>query len=250
MPQPTWHRLAAGVPVIRGGTWLAPLLFLVALAAGCGPAGDAPPASPSDGTPPLVEGRAVEPGTYELTLYGTVEPLRIQLTLPAGWQGWAYGAFPTGEGAEPPAGTGISFWIVDDIYADPCRWDRGLLDPPPGASADALAAALKTQWGRYATLPASGELSGRSVIEMDLRVPSDIRFSGCAQEPGDRTGYFLYWPQRGGGGRYAQGPDQREHLWILQIGDARLVVDASYFPATSAADRNELWDIATSVQVS
>jgi len=229
---------------------LAALPLLVTLAAGCSQARDGSPTSPSDDTPPLVDGAIVEPGTYELTLYGTVEPLRIELTLPQGWEGWAYGAFPAGKGAGPPTGTSISFWIVDDIYADPCRWDRGLLDPPPGASVDSLAAALKAQWGRYATLPTTGELSGRPVIEMDLKVPPDIRLSDCAQNPGDGRSYFLYWPQRGGGGRYAQGPGQREHLWILEVGGVRLVVDASYFPATSAANRNELWDIATSVRVS
>jgi hypothetical protein len=60
---------------------------------------------------------------------------------------------------------------------------------------------------------------------------------------------FLYWPQRIGGGRYTQGPDQREHLWILELDGARLVVDASSFPKTSPAARAELWDVAKSVQV-
>jgi hypothetical protein len=222
------------------------MLLLVALATGCGRVSDAPPASPSRDTPWLVEGAIMDPGTYMLTL----GPLRIVLTLPAGWEGWAYGAFPAREGPEPPSGRGISFWIVDDIYADPCRWDRGLLDPPPEASADALAAAIDSQWGRYATLPTTGELNGSTAIEMDLTVPPDIRFSDCAKDIAKGRRYFLYWPQRVGGGRYAQGPNQREHLWILELDGARLVVDASYFPATSAADRGELWDIATSVQVS
>jgi hypothetical protein len=196
--------------------------------------------------PRLPEGEPLEPGTYALIL----AQFRITLTVPAGWEGWTYGVTPTREGPEPPTGRGIGFWIVDNIYADPRRWDRGLLDPPPEPSADALAAALKAQWGRYATLPATGELNGSTAIEMDLTVPPDVRFSDCAQDRGKGRGYYLYWPQRGGGGRYAQGPGQREHLWILEAGGARLVVGVSYFPATSPADRDELWDIAQSVQVS
>jgi len=186
------------------------------------------------------------PGTYALFL----DRYRITLTVPAGWEGWAFGVIPTPEGPGPPTGRGVGFWIVDNIYADPCRWDRGLLDPPPEPSADALAAAIKAQWGRYATLPTTGELNGSTAIEMDLTVPPDVRFSDCAQEQRKGRGYYLYWPQRGSGGRYAQGPGQLEHLWILELDGARLVVDASYFPATSAADRDELWDIAQSVQVS
>jgi len=237
-----WMRKAA----TRG--WLA-MLFLVACTTSGQPQVPRSPTEPE--TPPLIDGATtIEPGTYELTMYGTAEPLRIELTLPAGWEGWSYGAFPADEGAEPPSGRGISFWIVDDIYADPCRWDQGLLDPPPGASADDLAASIATQWGRHATLPATGELNGRAAIEMELTVPADIRFADCARERTKGRGYFLYWPQRGGGGRYAQGPGQREHLWIVELDGARLIVDASYFPATPAADRDELWDIATSVRVS
>ena len=78
-------------------------------------------------------------------------------------------------------------------------------------------------------------------------MPPDLDLGTCARDDGEN--YFIYWPQRGGGGRYTQGPSQREHLWILDLKGATLVVDAGYFPETTAAVRNELWDIARSVQV-
>jgi hypothetical protein len=82
---------------------------------------------------------------------------------------------------------------------------------------------------------------------MDLTVPPDLDLSTCARNQGEH--YFLYWPQREGGGRYTQGPGQREHIWILELDGARLVVSASSFPKTSSEARAELWDIAMTVQV-
>lgn len=231
--------------IIIHRAWIWCTLVVILLVSCSGGTQEASTSLPEATIPPLVEGSIMEPGTYAFL----VGSMRIVLTVPAGWEVWKFGLFPAREGPDPPEGRGISFWIVDNIYADPCRWDRGLLDPPPEPSADALAAALKAQWGRYATPPTTGELNGSTAIEMDLTVPPDIRFSDCAQENGRGRGYFLYWPQRGGGGRYAQGPGQLEHLWILEVDGARLVVDAGWFPATSAADRDELWDIAQSVQV-
>ena len=222
--------------------WMLAAMLFVACTASVQSRAPRPPTEPE--IPGLPEGEPLKPGAYALVL----DRYRITLTVPAGWEGWAFGVLPTREGPGPPAGRGIGLWIVDNIYADPCRWDRGLLEPPPGPSADALAAALKAQWGRYATPPTTGDLNGTPVIEMDLTVPPDIRLSDCARERGNA--YFLYWPQRGGGGRYAQGPGQREHLWILELEGARLVVGASYFPETPASGREELWDIAASVQVS
>lgn len=229
---------------MKGRTTVAALSLLLVLAASCDRASDAALASPSDATPqPLPEGRTLESGTYAIELDGH----QIAFDLPSGWEGFGYGVFPSREGAGPPTGRGVSFWLVDNIYANPCRWDEGLLDPPPKPSADALADALKTQWGRDATQPTTGSLNGNTAIEMDLTVPADLDLGTCARNQGEH--YFLYWPQRVGGGRYTQGPGQREHLWILDLDGARLVVDASSFPKTSPEARTELWDIATSVRV-
>jgi hypothetical protein len=93
-------------------------------------------------------------------------------------------------------------------------------------------------------------LSGRAAVEMELTVPPDLRFSSCSRERGHA--YVISWPQRSppGGSRYHQGPEQHDHLWILDIDGDRLVVDASFFPATSESDRSELFDMAESVEVS
>ena len=225
--------------------WSAFLAMLVLLGCGATASNPVPPVE-SDAIPSLVIGSVPGPGRYAMTL----GPLRIALSLPAGWKAWKFGVFPEQEGAEPPTGRGLSFWLVDNIYADPCRWEEGVLDPPPGSSADDLAAALAEQRGRYATAPTTATLSGRAAVEMELTVPPDLRFSSCSRERGHA--YVISWPQRypPGGSRYHQGPGQHDHLWILDIDGDRLVVDASFFPATSESDRSELFEMAESVEVS
>ena len=121
-------------------------LFVV-VAFSCGQAIDDPPAPQSEGTAlPLPEGQALEPGTYTIDLDD--HGVRVMFDVPSGYEGWKYGIFASAEGPGPPAGAGVSFWVVDNVYADPCRWDEGLLEPPPDPSAPALADALKTRLGR------------------------------------------------------------------------------------------------------
>ena len=43
----------------------------------------------------------------------------------------------------------LGFGEIDNIYADPCQPDLGVLDPPPGPAADDLASALRRDPGRH-----------------------------------------------------------------------------------------------------
>ena len=187
------------------------------------------------------EGARLESGSYTLDL----DELTITIEVPSGWKAWAYGVSPAEGGSGPPSGMGLGFWLVDNIYANPCGWNSGLLDPPPGPLPADLAMALKDQRGRFATKATSVTLAGRQALRMELTVPPELDFSRCW----DQT--FLSWPQRDppGGGRSHQGPGQHDRLWILDVDGTRLVVDASFFPDTPAADRAELWRIVRSVEV-
>ncbi len=227
-------------------TWVPAGILAFALVASACTSGSesAPTPSTTAEIRQLMDGAVLDAGRYALDL----DVLRITLEVPAGWEAGPFFVVPTDGGADPPAGTAVGFWIVDDIFADPCEWDRGYLDRL-GPSAEDLAAALKDQRGRYATTPIPGELNGRPTIEMELTVPPDLDLSGCSQERG--TSYFVSWPQRDppGGGRHHQGPGQHDRLWILEVDGVRLVVDASFFPETSASDLAELLQIVRSVHV-
>ena len=53
----------------------------------------------------------------------------------------------------------------------------------------------------------------------------------------------------GGGDYWAQGPNQHNKLWILDVNGTRLVIVATYFPDTSPQDRAALDEILTSIQI-
>jgi hypothetical protein len=194
--------------------------------------------SPTTGTV-FEEGEVLEPGSYALQLDG----LTIAFEVPSGWQAWKYGVMPAAGGADPPAGSGLGFWIVDRIYTDPCRWNRALVDP--GHGSQALARALRAARGEYASEATRTTLTGRPALRMEIVVPPDLDLSRCWGEA------FVSWPQRDppGGGRYHQGPGQHDRLWILDVDGTRLVVDASFFPGTTAIDRAELFRVVRSVHV-
>jgi hypothetical protein len=78
---------------------------------------------------------------------------------------------------------------------------------------------------------------------MEARVPKDIDLDACW------GGAYLSWTNSGSGGRYQQGPSQIDRLWILDVERARLVIGASWFPATSSGNRAELLRIAGSVDI-
>jgi hypothetical protein len=50
------------------------------------------------------------------------------------------------------------------------------------------------------------------------------------------------------GGRYRQGPEQVDRLWILDIDGERLVVDGAFMPSADTKDREELWMIMESIR--
>ena len=47
----------------------------------------------------------------------------------------------------------------------------------------------------------------------------------------------------------AQGPDQHNQVWILDVDGTRLVILASYFPDTSPQDRTALDEMLASIQI-
>ena len=48
---------------------------------------------------------------------------------------------------------------------------------------------------------------------------------------------------------WAQGPNQHNQVWILDVDGTRLVIVASYFPDTSPQDRAALDEMLASIQI-
>ena len=70
-----------------------------------------------------------------------------------------------------------------------------------------------------------------------------------------RANQFGLWqvdgpqPESNQPNHWAQGPNQHNQLWILDVDGTRLVIDAYSFPNTSPQDRAALDEILASIQI-
>ncbi|HEY6057529.1 MAG TPA: hypothetical protein VIV06_05815 [Candidatus Limnocylindrales bacterium] len=146
---------------------------------------------------------------------------------------------------------GLSVWDVGQVFRDPCHWQGQGFDPGP--SVGALVAALVAQPMRKATRPTDVTLAGYKGQYLALSVPADLKsstwtnFDACdADASGSHD--FQGWLGNGMGNRYAQVPGQVDRLWVLDVKGQRLVVDATYSPDTTPADRAELASVVASLR--
>jgi hypothetical protein len=166
------------------------------------------------------------------------DSISISLTVPDGWEAFeGVGLLPT-TGASGPTGMGIGFGLVNRLYSDPCH-GHAVADVAVGPTVDELVKAFQAQ-SRYETsTPVDVTLGGFSGKRVDLQLPSDLDLSTC------NDGEFYFWE----GGIYAQGPENRWHLWILDVEGRRIVILAQDFAATSAQDQAELQAIVDSIEI-
>jgi hypothetical protein len=191
---------------------------------------------------PLHSG-ALEPGTYVVS---TLDPdfdakYRITMDVPDGYEG-----FPDGSGVAKLGRIGqmaVGAWVIGDVYADPCRWETTLLDPPPVSSVDALVAALAGQKGLRVSTPTDITVDGFAGTSMERTVHAGTNLADCD------GGHFRPWLGTDGGERYLD-PGEHVRLWIIDVEGVPLVIDASLGEAgTSAQDRAAHIQIAESVRI-
>jgi hypothetical protein len=195
-------------------------------------------------------------GTQVLDLPSRVHPSavpphlpKIALTVPDGWFNFGGWALLKGRGASPLQ---VGFWDVAGVYPTPCKWAaKPLVDP--GRSVDGLASALARQPLRNATAPIDTALGGFHGKYVRWSVPTDIAFDEKhpfkAFFPGCDEKTFQSWTANGwASDRYEQAPGQVDMLWILNVHGERLVVDASYLPEATAAERAELDRVVHSIR--
>jgi hypothetical protein len=146
---------------------------------------------------------------------------------------------------------GLSVWDIGQVFRDPCHWQGQGFDPGP--SVGALVAALVAQPMRNATRPTDVTLAGYKGRYLEVSVPADLKsstpgeFDACDMDSG---GYrdFQGWLGNGTGNRHEQVPGQVDRLWVLDVKGQRLVVDATYSPDTTFADRNQLQKVVESLR--
>ena len=276
--------MAAGVAVTmpkagawsrRTSRWLATIGILVVAASCSGAAGErssaptsapslAPavtstpastPTSTSSTTPAPSFGAGVSPlgaGPHPAQVIGTGSYPGYTVVVPEGWYdngGRFVLKYPTVDTPRPVLG--VSVWDVGTVFHDPCHWQGQEFDPGPGV--EDLVTALVAQPMRNATKPTDVTLAGYAGRYLEWSVPTDLKsstwtdFDACdAGSDGHRN--FQGWLGNGMGNRYEQVPGQVDRLWILDVHGQRLVVDATYSPDTTGADRDELAHVVESLR--
>jgi len=216
------------------------------------PASSASPNSPATPAPTFAyDATALTAGAHAARVMGTGEYPVYTVAVPAGWFDVAGGHFvikyPTVGGPV----LGLSVWDVGQVFRDPCHWQGQGYDPGP--SVGALVAAVVAQPMRNATRPTDVTLAGYKGQYLELSVPADLKsstwtnFDACDVDEGGSHD-FQGWLGNGMGNRYEQVPGQVDRLWVLDVKGQRLVVDATYSPDTTPADRAELASVVASLR--
>jgi hypothetical protein len=198
-----------------------------------------PSPSPTSSPHPMSEDLVpLGPGTYV-----TSDPflLRVSFTAPPGWEGKIGGPYyvqltPTGRA------DGVALFIFDKVYADPCHYERGFINPAVGPSVDDLATALAAIPGLNASPATDISLGGYSGKQLIVSAPTS--FTGCTPSP---DGYAVW--QLPLGANYSFTPGQVSRLWILDVDGQRLVIDVAQVRGQSQRDADAAQALLDSIQI-
>jgi hypothetical protein len=202
-----------------------------------------PTASASPSSSPIATGPLALPegtvagGQYRLTpdFLGA----SILAEVPAGWQG-SESSILTSPGDTSNTGVLIGFVLANGLFSNPCHWDvQGTKaedqpgDVVVGPTVDDLVAALRANRSYTSTAPTPlsfGKFTGQ---HLELQLPGKDVLSTCDRRTGDGTGtYYVF----SGNGFYAQGPNSRWDLFIVDVNGTRLITLMSIAEGSSTAD--------------
>ena len=215
------------------------------LAAPGEPGGQATPSPSPSATPaersarPL--GGQLAPGDYFLQPFSPpMDSVVITFTIAEGvaWTGYEVGFYLTA-GSEAPSGAGGAFQVIERLYSDPCH-ASGRGDIEVGPTVNDIVTAFRANAAYETTDITDTEIDGYAGTHLDLLLPGETELSGC---PG---GQFIVWE----GGPTAQGPNNRWHLRIVDVGLARpVVILTQHFEGTPLRVQQDLDNIAISVRI-
>lgn len=185
-------------------------------------------------------------------------PVRITFDVPEGWFSWVANADVAGLLVDNGVGNGgsgwgVTFWIVDNVYADPCDPSTEL-EPPLGPSVDELVTALSRLPGYEATTPTDVTVSGFSGVELELTAP----------EYGEECPTHRTWSAATFSEPRAMLPGETNRLQVLDVDGVRVVIVIVEYahttefeqaagtpldPDAHAADQPELRQILDSIRM-
>jgi hypothetical protein len=163
------------------------------------------------------------------------DAITVTYTVPEGWDELGGGVWIDNNAA--PDGAAVGFARGSWLWSQPCTaTDTDDPDIRVGPSVDDFVTALVDHPLLDVSTPVDVTLSGFAGKYLDLQVPDDI--SDCVR----------YRPIEAH--IYAQGPGQRWHIWVLDVGGVRILVETNDYAGTSAARLAEEQAIIDSMVIS
>jgi hypothetical protein len=204
--------------------------------------GSRPGPDPAPSSSPIAMGvgdlASLVPGTY--ATQGFEVP--VTFTVPSGWEGHLGGPYLVDLGRiNGPQLVGIS--IFDAVYADPCDFNKGIMDPKPGTSVDDLVTALVGLPELTVSTPTDITIDGFRGKQLTITAPSDV--SGCTLSS---DGTLRVW-ELPLGATYGLLRGQRDRLIILDVEGQRIVITTPVLPAQSPATNAEIQAIVDSIRI-
>ncbi|MFL5720899.1 MAG: zf-HC2 domain-containing protein [Chloroflexota bacterium] len=184
---------------------------------------------------PPPPGAALVPGTYAIG----PRALGITVSLPAGWVNRGDGDVSK-IGRLPMSDVGLAVGMVDNIYADPCRWELGLLSPKVGPTAKDLADAIVAHWSPDLVSVRRVTIDGHDGWLVDITIPDDA--AGCE----DGIYRTVAFPNSDD---VVARPGTHARLWVIDRPGGRAAVSATDFPESLAAERDELQQVIDSIRI-
>ncbi len=191
--------------------------------------------------PPNGEGVCHQPPQPGCTETDLGDSLRFTLTVPDGWFGAGHWVWPAEKGNDAPGGAGLSIERGAWLLEDPCKENDTNWIPVGPTVADFVDAVAKHPI-LDTTTPVDVSLAGYSGKYFELQAPADVHDDAKFNPD---CPYYRPWEP----GIYAQGPNHRWHVWVLDVDGARVVISSSDYPGTSAARRAELKAIVDSIKI-
>lgn len=160
------------------------------------------------------------------------DSITLTFTVPDGWEA---GSIPVIWRTDTQ-GVGLVFERGGSLYVEPCG-----TEPPPnipvGPTVDDFVDALTSHQQKLDVTPPVGvTLDGYRGKYVELLAPADL--TACSDS------YYPWEP-----GLYAQGPNHRWHLWILDVDGVRVVIQSMDYASTSTGIQAELQAIVDSIQI-
>jgi hypothetical protein len=237
--------LAVGIAIVPRGTDI-----------GSAPAPSTSPSpSSSPGPAPLRQGQLFA-GAYSVTPFvgdewapcGPNEPsceeaaidddIRFTFTVPDGWAGEPFGSgiWLAAGANSAPSGAGFAIGRGGWLFSDPCTSPE--TDISVGPTVDDFVGALRNH---PAALdlgePLDVTIGGYAGTYMELHGPSAAAYANCPN--------FQAWSPT----FYAQGADNLQHLWVVDVDGVRVVIHGSEFPRTDPNRSAELREIVETMRI-